>query len=106
MKFKLSKSEWEQIGKTTGWMKISQVANPTSPDAKQIVMTLNKIQSEMLPNNAGQARGIINQLLEIIDTDFQQQQGLEQQPQQQQQPSSTLSRGFQGGQANQAIPVR
>jgi len=96
MKIKLSKSQWEQMGKTAGWMKNAQVANPTSPAAKQIVMTLNKIQSEMLPNNASTARGLISQLLGLIDTDFQQQQGSgqQQQPQAQQQPSSSLSRGF------------
>ena len=103
MKIKLNKSQWEQMGKTAGWMKNAQVTDPTSPAAKQIVMTLNKIQSEMLPNNVSTARGLINQLLGLIDTDFQQQQP---QAQQQQRPSSSLSRGFQGGQENQAIPVR
>jgi len=99
MKITLSKSQWELVGKKAGWMKTAQVTGATSPAAKQIVMTLNKIQSQMLPNNAGQARALINQLVGLIDTDFQQQQGQgagqQQQPVQQTGQQYSLSKSEQ-----------
>jgi len=47
MKIKLSKSQWEQMGKKAGWMKESQLTPPKTPSAEDLLNEINNIVTNL-----------------------------------------------------------
>ena len=97
MKIKLSKSQWENMGKEAGWMKIStlQTKNQTQQNellsaVDRMVARLNDLKGyissgQVSFNNIHQVAGIPKELAQYLVTDSTKSYGPETQPQQPQQ---------------------
>jgi len=85
MNIKLSKSQWEAIGKTAGWSKgAQQAAQPIQvqpqPQAQPQVQNKSKeiminaiktltMQSNQMPQNGKQIRSLLTQIQQLIEND-------------------------------------
>jgi len=69
MKIKLSKSQWEQMGKTAGWIKKAQLATPSGAPQpatnNQIGTQRVQTQQQQQPTQATTLSGILQQYPDV-----------------------------------------
>ena len=61
MRIKLSKSQWEQMGKTAGWMKKAQSATPSQGSNSPYAQPVNPQQQQQQPTKATTLSGMLQQ---------------------------------------------
>jgi|2_EtaG_2_1085320.scaffolds.fasta_scaffold107129_2 hypothetical protein len=74
---KLSKTEWENIGTSNGWLKKeAQITPGATPESQKLAQTLNYYQGLMtLPDNQQQFRVLASQLIQAFDADLAESAG-------------------------------
>lgn len=74
MNVKLSKAQWNYIGKQAGWLKEAQMPAGQSPLGQQVAVSLNSTISKLgRPDLESQARNLASQLVALFDQAAQQE---------------------------------
>lgn len=82
MNINLTKTQWEQIGKTAGWIKKeANIAMGKTEAGQKVALLLNNSRelNSLMPNNATKARSLASDLVRLIDEDFNQQNQIQNQ---------------------------
>jgi hypothetical protein len=87
MKIKLSKSQWEQMGRKAGWMiKEANLPQAQNQQVAKLGQSINFLYSKLMPNLQQEVGKIAGDLIRAFDSAFAKQDQFEQGANQQQQP--------------------
>ena len=73
MEIKLSKAQWQEIGKTAGWLKIANIPQAKNPEVQKVAMAINSLLSRLMPNLQPQVSSLAGDLIRSFDAAFAQQ---------------------------------
>ena len=73
MELKLSRTQWEHIGKEAGWLKVANIPQATNPEVQKIAIAINSLLSRLMPNLQPKVSSLAGDLIRSFDAAFAQQ---------------------------------